>query len=105
MTLDSFQGRGRSRRLVSLVVGGSLLLALLVFLLATSQRARTMGRAFRGVVSECGAWYAEALTVEDTARADARIPLARPGAAATGPACGAYRRRNLLGGHPAVSTP
>ena len=105
MTPASPPATGRSRRLVAVVVGGSLLLALLLFVIATSQRARTMSRAFRGVLSECRAWYAKAVTADDTARADSRVPHAGAQAAAAGPSCGAYRKRNLLGGQPAASTP
>jgi len=86
-----------SRRVVLVLVALAVVLAVLPVLIARSARLQSMRAGLAEVVDECRARYAGALTRADTAAADAWPPPLhgelRPG----DPACGAYRRRNMLG--------
>lgn len=86
-----------ARRLVIFLVVGAAIVGLLPGVLARSHRAQVMRAGLTEVVAECRARYADAHTAADTAAADAWLPPLhgerRPG----DPACGAYRRRNMLG--------
>jgi hypothetical protein len=84
----------RALVLALLVVAG--LLVVLPAIIARTRRLRDMRSGLAEVVDECRARYAENRSAADTAATDAwRPPLhgvQRPG----DPACGDYRRRNML---------
>lgn len=86
-----------ARRLVIVLVVTAAVVALLPVVIARSHRLQVMRADLTEVVTECRARYADTRTAADTAEADAWQPPLhgerRPG----DPACGAYRRRNMLG--------
>lgn len=86
-----------ARRLVIALVVIAAVVALLPVVIARSHRLQVMRADLTEVMTECRARYAGARTAADTADADAWQPPLhgerRPG----DPACGAYRRRNMLG--------
>ena len=86
-----------ARRLVLVLLAVAAILAVLPGIIARSRRLQTMRAGLAEVVGECRARYAGTQTAADTAAADAWQPPLhgerRPG----DPACGAYRRRNMLG--------
>jgi len=86
-----------SRRVVIVLLAVAAVLAVLPVFVARSHRLQNMRAGLAEVVDECRARYAGARTMADTAEADAWQPPLhgeqRPG----DPACGAYRRRNMLG--------
>ena len=86
-----------ARRLVIVLVVAAAVVALLPVVIARSHRLQVMRADLTEVVAECRAHYAGTRTAADTAAADAWQPPLhgerRPG----DPACGAYRRRNMLG--------
>jgi hypothetical protein len=86
-----------ARRLVIVLVVAAAVVALLPMAIARTHRLQVMRAALAEVVTECRERYAGARTAADTADADAWQPPLhgerRPG----DPACGAYRRRNMLG--------
>jgi hypothetical protein len=86
-----------SRRVVLVLVAVAAVLAVFPVLVARSRRLQSMRAGLAEVVGECRARYLGARTMADTAEADAWQPPLhgeqRPG----DPACGAYRRRNMLG--------
>jgi len=86
-----------ARRLVIVLVVMAAVVALLPVVIARSHRLQLMRAGLAEVVTECRARYAGTRTAADTADADAWQPPLhgerRPG----DPACGAYRRRNMLG--------
>jgi hypothetical protein len=85
-----------SRTLVIALVVAAAIIALLPLLVARTHRLQTMGADLAEVLDQCRARYAAAATAADTAAADAWQPALhgeqRPG----DPACGRYRRRNML---------
>ena len=82
--------------MIVLVVVAAIL-GVLPVVIARTHRLQVMRADLTEVVDECRARYASARTGADTAAADAWQPPLhgeqRPG----DPACGAYRRRNMLG--------
>jgi hypothetical protein len=86
-----------ARRLVIVLVVAAAIVGLLPGVIARSHRVQVMRAGLTEVVAECRARYAGAHTAADTTAADAWQPPLhgerRPG----DPACGAYRRRNMLG--------
>lgn len=82
--------------MIVLVVVAAIL-GVLPVVIARTHRLQVMRADLTEVVDECRARYAGARTAADTAAADAWQPPLhgeqRPG----DPACGAYRRRNMLG--------
>ena len=86
-----------ARRLVILLLAAAAIVAVLPMAIARTHRLQVMRAGLAEVVAECRARYAGTRTAADTAAADAWQPPLhgerRPG----DPACGAYRRRNMLG--------
>lgn len=86
-----------ARRLVIVLVVAAAVVALLPVAIARTHRLQVMRAGLAEVVAECRGRYAGTHTAADTAAADAWQPPLhgerRPG----DPACGAYRRRNMLG--------
>jgi hypothetical protein len=86
-----------ARRLVLVLVVVAAIVAILPVMIARSHRLQVMRADLTEVMNECRARYRDAHTAADTAAADAWQPPLhgerRPG----DPACGAYRRRNMLG--------
>ena len=85
-----------ARRLVIVLVVAAAIVAWLPMAIARTHRLEIMRAGLAEVVTECRGRYAAAGTAADTAAADAWQPplhgQPRPG----DPACGAYRRRNML---------
>lgn len=86
-----------ARRLVIVLVLGAAVVALLPVVIARSHRLQIMRADLTEVLTECRARYAGARTAADTAGADAWQPPLHGERRAGDPACGAYRRRNMLG--------
>jgi hypothetical protein len=86
-----------ARRLVLVLLAVAAIVALVPVIIARSHRLQAMRADLAEVMGECRARYAAAGTGADSAAADAWQPplhgQRRPG----DPACGAYRRRNMLG--------
>jgi hypothetical protein len=86
-----------SRTLIVALLVLAVILALLPLVIARTNRVQTMRADLAEVLDQCRARYAAASTAADTAAADAWQPALhgerRPG----DPACGPYRRRNMLG--------
>jgi hypothetical protein len=86
-----------ARRLVLVLVVVAVILAIVPAIIARSHRLQVMRADLAEVMGECRARFAGARTGTDTAAADGWQPPLhgerRPG----DPACGAYRRRNMLG--------
>lgn len=89
--------KAASRWLVLALVVIAALVAVLPLVISRTRRVQAMRADLAEVVRECRARYAAGRTAADTGAVDAwRPPLhgeQRPG----DPACGAYRRRNMLG--------
>jgi hypothetical protein len=86
-----------ARRLVIVLVVAAVIVALLPMVIARSHRLQVMREGLAEVVGECRGRYADARTAADTAAADAWRPPFHGEQRAGDPACGAYRRRNMLG--------
>lgn len=93
---SSARGPG-SRTLILALLVGAAILALSPEFVARTRRLQSMRADLTEVLDQCRARYAAAATAADTAAADAWQPrlhgVLRPG----DPACGPYRRRNLIG--------
>ena len=85
-----------SRTLIVALLIAALVVAVLPLLVARTRRLQTMRAGLAEVLAECRDRYATATTAADTAAADAWRPAFhgedRPG----DPACGPYRKRNML---------
>jgi hypothetical protein len=86
-----------ARRLVIVLVVAAAIVASLPGLIARTHHLQVMRADLTEVVVECRARYAGARTAADTAAADAWQPPLHGEQRAGDPACGAYRRRNMLG--------
>lgn len=86
-----------ARRLVIVLVVVATVLALLPVVIARTHRLQVMRADLSEVVAECRARYADTRTAADSAAADAWQPPLHGERRAGDPACGAYRRRNMLG--------
>jgi hypothetical protein len=86
-----------ARRVVIVLVAVAAIVGLLPGVIARSRRVQVMRAGLTEVVAECRARYAGARTAADTAAADAWVPSLRGERRPGDPACGAYRRRNMLG--------
>ncbi len=89
------QGPG-SRALIAGLLAAAAIVALLPLLVARTRRVETMRSDLTEVLGECRARYASATTGFDTAAADAWQPALHGERRAGDPACGPYRRRNML---------
>jgi type II secretory pathway pseudopilin PulG len=89
-----------ARRLVVVLVVAAAIVALLPAVLARTHRVQTMRADLMEVMSECRARYAGTRSAADTAAADAWQPPLHGRQRPDDPACGAYRRRNMLGTSP-----
>lgn len=86
-----------SRTLIVALLVLAVILALLPLVIARTQRVQTMRADLGEVLDECRARYAAASTAADTAAADAWQPALHGERHPGDPACGPYRRRNMLG--------
>jgi hypothetical protein len=86
-----------SRTLIVALLVLAVILALLPLVLARTQRVQTMRADLAEVLDECRARYAAAATAADTVAADAWQPALHGERHPGDPACGSYRRRNMLG--------
>jgi Flp pilus assembly protein TadB len=85
-----------SRTLIFAIVLAAAILALLPLLVARTRRVQTMRVDLAEVLDQCRARYAAAHTAADTAAADAWQPALHGELRSGDPACGPYRRRNML---------
>ena len=96
MTTTPDSPRSRSRLLIVALVVAAVIVALLPAAISRTRRVQEMRVELAAVLGECRARYAAARTAADTAAADSVRPSfhgeQRPG----DPACGPYRRRNML---------
>ncbi len=86
-----------ARWLVLALLAVAVVAAVLPVIIARTRRLQSMRRDLAEVVSECRARYAASRTASDTGAADAWQPPLRGEQRPGDPACGAYRRRNMLG--------
>ena len=86
-----------SRTVIIVLLVVAALLAVLPVILARSRRVETMRIGLTAVLQECRARYAHTRTAADTAAADEWLPALRGERRPGDPACGSYRRRNMLG--------
>lgn len=83
----------------SLIVGlllAAAIVALLPALIARTHRLQTMRADLTEVLGECRARYAAASTAADTAAVDVRQPALHGAVRPGDPACGSYRRRDMI---------
>jgi hypothetical protein len=85
-----------SRTLIFTLLLGAVILALVPVILARTQRVQSMRADLSEVLDQCRARYAAAATAADTAAADAWQPPLHAARRTGDPACGSYRRRNML---------
>jgi hypothetical protein len=88
--------RGGSRVLIAGLLVAAAVLALVPVILGHGRRVRRMREALVSAVAECSERYAEAHTAADSARVDDWVPNGPGTASSDDPACGSYRRRNML---------
>jgi hypothetical protein len=86
-----------SHTLIVILVVVAIILAVLPLVIARTQRVQTMRADLTEVLDECRARYAAASTAADTMAADAWQPSLHGERHPGDPACGPYRRRNMLG--------
>lgn len=89
------KGPGSRTLIVALLVAAAII-ALLPLVVARTRRLETMRVDLAGVLDECRIHYAVATTAADTAAADAWRPALHGARRPGDPACGPYRRRNML---------
>lgn len=87
---------GGSRLLILVLIVVAVLIALAPVIVSHRRDVALMREGLQSVLAECRARYDVARTVADTARADEWVPQGVAGAHAGDPACGRYRRRNML---------
>jgi hypothetical protein len=85
-----------SRTLIVALLVLAIILALLPLVIARTHRVQTMRADLTEVLDQCRARYAAATTAADTAAADAWQPALHGARHSGDPACGPYRRRNML---------
>lgn len=88
--------RGGSRMLILLLVAAAAAAAVVPALLSRGHKVEIMRHEMVAVLEQCRAKYGEARTAVDTASADQWVPQTSGGARPGDPACGRYRRRNML---------
>jgi Flp pilus assembly protein TadB len=89
-----------SHRLVLLLLVGAAVVALLTLAVARSRRVQLMRADLAEVLTACRARYDAGRSADDTAAADAWQPPLQGVRRPHDPACGSYRRRNMLAGGP-----
>ncbi len=85
-----------SRALIVALLVAAVVIALLPLVIARTRRVQTMRVDLAEVLGECRAMYEAAATAADTAAVDAAQPMLHGALRAGDPACGPYRRRNML---------
>lgn len=94
-TQPASRGPGSRALIIGLLVGAAIV-AVLPVLVARSRRVQLMRADLAEVIAQCSARYAAARTEADSAGVDGWRPalhgVQRPG----DPACGLYRRRNMI---------
>jgi hypothetical protein len=85
-----------SRSLILGMLVAAAIVALLPALIARTHRLQTMRADLAEVLGECRARYGAAVTAADTAAVDVRQPALHGAARPGDPACGSYRRRNMI---------
>jgi hypothetical protein len=86
-----------SRTLIVALIVLAIILAILPVIVARTRRVQTMRADLAEVLDQCSARYATASTAADTVAADAWQPALHGERHPGDPACGSYRRRNMLG--------
>ncbi len=77
------------------VILAAILVALVPIIIGHGRNIRLMREGLEGALTECRARYAVARSAEDSANADRWVPRGS-GFHEGDPACGSYRRRNML---------
>ena len=85
-----------SRPLIVGLLMSAALVAILTAVVARSRRVQTMRADLGEVLGECRARYAAARSAADTVAVDRWQPTLHGARRAGDPACGAYRRRNMI---------
>jgi hypothetical protein len=88
-------GPGSRSLIVGMLVAAAIV-ALLPARIARTHRLQTMRADLAEVLGECRARYAAAGTAADTAVVDVRLPALHGAVRPGDPACGSYRRRNMI---------
>ena len=88
--------RGGSRVLILVLVMVAALIAVAPAVIGHGREARRMREGLQAVLTECRGRYAGARSAADTAQADQWVPHTSAGVHEGDPACGSYRRRNML---------
>lgn len=89
---------GGSRLLILILIVVAIVIALAPVVVSHGRDVALMREGLQSVLAECRAKYDVARTTADSARADDWVPQGVAGAHAGDPACGRYRRRNMLNG-------
>jgi hypothetical protein len=89
-----------SRTLIVTLLLVAAVVALLPMVVARTRRLQAMRADLAEVLGDCRARYAAASSAADTAVVDAWQPTLRGVRRAGDPACGSYRRRNMLAKRP-----
>ncbi|MGH7497631.1 MAG: hypothetical protein ACREL3_02135 [Gemmatimonadales bacterium] len=87
---------GGSRLLILVLVIGAAIIALAPVVLGHGRDVKLMREGLQSVLAECRAKYAIARNARDSAQADEWVPQQAAGVHPGDPACGRYRRRNML---------
>lgn len=82
--------------LILVLIVVATLVALVPVIIGHGRNVRLMREGLGAALSECRARYADARSPEDSARADQWVPRGSAGSHDGDPACGSYRRRNML---------
>lgn len=85
-----------SRALIALLLVAAAIIAILPVVIARTRRVQAMRADLAEVLGECRARYAAAATAADSAGVDAWQPALRGERRPGDPACGPYRRRNMI---------
>lgn len=85
-----------SRTLIIALLVAAAIVAVLPALVARTRRILTMRESLAEVLGECRARYAAAATLADTAAVDVWRPALHGAQRPGDPACGPYRRRNMI---------
>lgn len=89
--------RGGSRILILLLVLTAAVVAIAPVIIGRRHGVQVMREGLQEVLDRCRTKYADAQTAADSAMVDDWVPPVRGRTRSGDPACGKYRRRNMLG--------
>lgn len=87
---------GGSRLLILVLIAVAAVVAVAPAIISRGRDVRSMREGLQSVLAECRAKYIVARSAEDSTRADEWVPHGTAGIHPGDPACGSYRRRNML---------